>query len=196
MIAALGRSLARIAVITAASVGVAVGYVHWFAPHLPWKHVKPPAEVSIDLEKFRALLAQGAAILDARTADEFNEGHLAVNDPSVLLNVPEKDAWDQMGRLQPLLTYPIVVYCSSIRCEAAEQVYFALQKNEFGPLYIYYPGWEVLQKHFPAATGPEKWHGLSPGTMLPPEESPAEAPPGTENGGPAETPAPEPGSGG
>lgn len=64
-----------------------------------------------DPAKARELIAAGALVLDARTPDEYSDGHLPnatnvpVDDPNVLADVGRLARGDK--------TRPIVVYCSA-----------------------------------------------------------------------------------
>ena len=65
----------------------------------------------------RDLVANGAALLDVRSPEEFNERHLAG-----AVNIPVQELAGRVEELEPK-TRPIVIYCrSGARSAAAAQV--------------------------------------------------------------------------
>lgn len=68
--------------------------------------------VAKDPEAAKQLIAQGATVLDVRTADEYADGHLPT-----ATNVPVGDLGTRMDDVAKLVggdkTKPIVVYCAA-----------------------------------------------------------------------------------
>jgi hypothetical protein len=85
----------------ALSGGAAAGYVaasglHWIptkAEMEAWRQGKEAgeairAQVAIDLPALMALLEQGVIVVDARSREDFERGHLFIDTPPPVLNVP------------------------------------------------------------------------------------------------------------
>lgn len=120
--------------------------------------------LGVSVERFRQLYEnEGAVVIDARKAEEFQKAHLDALD---ILNVPEDQVEAQIARLGPQLLggRSIVLYCASERCDAAEAVYRALEQYyQYSPMYIYAPGWEGIEEHkLPTAAGSERFTTLTP----------------------------------
>jgi len=59
-------------------------------------------------ERARALQQRGALLLDVRTPEEFQAGHL-----KGAVNVPYQDVAARIGELSPNKSAPLLVYCKS-----------------------------------------------------------------------------------
>lgn len=111
------------------------------------------AEAGIDLDAFRTHYGSGLLVIDARPAAEFEKGHLAALD---ILNVPPQDVHSQMAVLSGREGEPIVLYCTSLKCDLSEELYCDMQRMGFMNLKIYFPGWDdgIVKEGLPVASGP------------------------------------------
>jgi rhodanese-related sulfurtransferase len=99
---------------------------------------------SISLEEVVEAYTQGTALfVDARSDEEFKQGHLA---GAVHIPASEKDLY--LERIFEHLPFgmTIVIYCEGGECESSNVVYEFLVMNGFSTddLRIFQPGWEVL----------------------------------------------------
>ncbi len=146
---------ARIAAILGAATLMAV-LVNGVRPNpLPWvidpsKSINPGEnpelnrKASISLEEMLEAYMQGTALfVDARTGEEFEQGHLA---GAIHVPAAEKDLY--LDRIFEHLPFgmTIVIYCEGGECESSNVVYEFLVINGFSTddLRIFQPGWEVL----------------------------------------------------
>jgi rhodanese-related sulfurtransferase len=101
----------------------------------------------VDRAGVEALLAAGThLLLDARSVEDFDRGHL----PGAL-SLPETEFDEKFPDIAPILLPegPILVYCSSPACDAALQVAKRLRDAGY-PLVTYYPeGYEGWTKEQP-----------------------------------------------
>jgi rhodanese-related sulfurtransferase len=161
-------SLVRILII----VGVAAeaGYIR--ARNLPWV---PDVEAiqqqenlhkwlrenrGLTLEQFQNRIAEGWLVIDARPADAFANGHLYTGSVPPVLNVPPDEIYNNVERLtQPgLAGMPVALYCTSITCDYAEELYTGMQSLGFFDIWIYFPGWEgIVEAGLETETGPDTW---------------------------------------
>lgn len=161
-------SLLRIGLIlVAAALAAAINRQVRF-PAVPWFPAndsisvdpKKQQEAMVDLAGFRKMVeesneGQAVAIIDAREAHEFQEGHVAAR---VIFNVPEKEAINHIERLRLVDGYRIAVYCSSAQCDAAEKVFDLLSGAGFTDLKLFHDGWKGwtdVKPALPTATGGE-----------------------------------------
>ncbi len=86
----------------------------------------------------------------------------------------------------------IMLYCTSVTCDAAERVFERLTRNGFDQMRIYHEGWEgwLAAGELPEA-GPDLYMGLPLDESGAPMEEPPTDAPADAAGGEAE---PEPGS--
>ncbi len=176
---AITRAASRIALIVAVSTGVAAGYAA--VRGLPWmpdleairkkeerqervrqRSQEIRARHGVTLEEFKQLISQGAIIMDARPAEEFERGHLAIESYPPVLNVEPEKVLAQANRLLQLLGQPIVLYCTSEDCELAEELLIELEALQFDPndIRIFLPGWEgILAAGLPTTSGADTWTG-------------------------------------
>lgn len=99
---------------------------------------------AITLEEALDAYRQGTALfVDARKAEEFEQGHLA---GSIHIPASEKDLY--LDRIFEHLPFgmTIVIYCEGGECESSNIVYEFLVGNGFSTddLRIFHPGWEIL----------------------------------------------------
>lgn len=165
------RSLARIMVILALAAGA--GYIR--ARDLPWildmsairdreqKLQWLRANAGVTLDELLELIEQGAIVIDARPAADFEQEHLDTGCEPPILNVPPEQIDEHIDRLLTLRGFPIVLYCTSLNCEYSEDLYIELENFGFfgEDMKIYFPGWEDLRKAgLPLAAGPDVWTGF------------------------------------
>ena len=167
-------SLARILVIFGAACGVAAVYVGFRA--LPWTpdiekieteqslHAWLRANRGVTLQELLDLIDQGAVVVDARARQAYEQGHLAIDCDVPVLNVPADDIDAHVNRLVQLQGLPIVLYCSSLTCDYAEELYLTLQEYGFVDIWIFFPGWAGIQEAgLPTTSGPDRWAGYDDG---------------------------------
>ena len=121
------------------------------------RHEVIRTRAAVDLEEFLALIDQGAIVIDARSAEEFERSHLAAWQTFVL-NVPGDAADQHVARLMEYLGSKFVIYCMSDTCDASEDVCDSLVAGGFDPadIFIYVPGWEgIVAAELETASGPE-----------------------------------------
>jgi hypothetical protein len=159
----------RILLVLAIAAGA--GYIR--ARALPWvpdveaitelneKHAWIRANTGVTLEQFQDLIDQGAVVIDARSAEDFEQGHLETGGYPPVLNVPPEEIHQQIDRLMQLQGYPLVIYCTSSTCEFGDDLYIELERYGFFDIRIYFPGWEAITElGLPTATGPDTWTGF------------------------------------
>ena len=96
------------------------------------------------LEDVRRHFEAGTAtFVDARTVEDYAEGHLAT-----AVNIPSTEKEDHLDRIFQMLPPDglIIIYCEGGNCEASGEVFEFLLSNGFAlaNLKIFEPGWEVL----------------------------------------------------
>jgi len=136
-------SLVRQAVILAAlALLPAAGGAIYFRGKISWHSAIPPSE-SVSVEQARGW-GENVIWVDARPDDEFARDHV----PAALsLN---EDRWNEL--LPQFLTEwapgkKIVVYCSSVSCNASREVARRLRKEAQLPdVYVLEGGWEAWLK--------------------------------------------------
>jgi rhodanese-related sulfurtransferase len=162
-------SLIRILVIVAVAVGV--GLIR--ARDLPWipnvkvlktrdtLHQTLRETVGVSLEQLLELIDQGAVVIDARSREAYEAGHLLLHCDPPVLNVPAEEIEAHVTRLMDLQGLPVVLYCQSQTCDYAEELYVTLQEFGFTDIRIYFPGWEgILAAGLETTTGPDTWTGF------------------------------------
>lgn len=148
------------------------------------------AKASISLEQLQDYLATGAIFVDARSPADFAAEHLRAD---IIINLPSDLVGDrdQLARLRPEIRMglPLVLYCGSEDCDAAQLVYKALA-NEFATdadMYIFVPGWAGIKAaKLPASTDPESdLEALAQAAFgeAPPDATPQDTPASVEPGG-------------
>jgi len=165
----VGASLLRILVIVAIAGGA--GLVR--ARNLPWvpdakkiqekqdEHSWLRANRGLTLDQLLEKIDEGAVVIDARGADAYADGHLALNTDPPVLNVPAEEIDQHVDRLMKVLGYPLVLYCTSNTCEYAEELYESLTSYGFRDIWIYFPGYEgIRDAGLPTTTGPDSWTGF------------------------------------
>lgn len=174
----LGRTILyaafRSAAIVALSVGVGAAYIEMRFPKLRWTvdpesiavnpDVQREAFISAEqtLELVRAGMdgSQQVALIDARSHENFAEGHIAA---LTILNVhgDERHEYD-LTNLESIEYFTVVVYCTSNTCDLAGKVYDMLVKDlGFEDVLHYHDGWDGwLEAGYETETGPEKFLGM------------------------------------
>ncbi len=107
----------------------------------------------VNLEKFRNMREAGAVVMDARTEDEYERGHI----PGALLfdyyQFPR-----YLEKNTPILFAggKVVIYCSSVTCEDAELLARELHALDYDNLYVYQGGFsEWKENGLPVEEGTE-----------------------------------------
>lgn len=95
--------------------------------------------------------ANAAVIIDARTPEEYAEGHIpgSVNMPydAVVTDPARLEAFDAQGK-------PIIVYCGGGTCEVSMNLAFAMIQAGHSKLLVFMGGWPEWQgAGYPVATG-------------------------------------------
>jgi rhodanese-related sulfurtransferase len=84
--------------------------------------------------------------IDARSFADYNKGHMP---GALLLN---EDNWDEslpqiLQQWKPGV--PVIVYCSSVSCQASHEIAKRLMAGNVKPVFVLHGGWEALQKEAP-----------------------------------------------
>ena len=91
---------------------------------------REPAPIkAISREKARALVSEGALLLDARTREEYNEGHLAH-----ALCTPFTEIYSHIAETVPTKDTPCVVYCS--KGLRSRQVKYTMDHMGYTAVYL------------------------------------------------------------
>lgn len=93
----------------------------------------------ITMEKFESMVQAGAAVIDARTADEYEEGHIP---GAVLLDYYDMGRY--MERVLPALSPDgdIAIYCSGPDCDDSELLARELYTMGYRNIMIFRGGFE------------------------------------------------------
>lgn len=148
-------AIARLVGVVGLSVAVSAGSA--LVRHLPWvpdleamerevrQHDELRAMAGVTLDELLALIDEGAVVVDARPASEFEEGHLAAPQTFVI-NVSADEFDVHLPQLREFEGCRFVLYCSSEACDSSAEVYAAMVDVGFDPadLCIYFPGWEGI----------------------------------------------------
>lgn len=101
--------------------------------------------------------AGGAVVIDARTRDQFEQGHLRNDGDPPTLNIEPDKVAANLDRLMQVQTQPIVIYCNSEQCELSDELFLMLQPYGFN-MKIYVPGWDgIVAAKLPTMSGPDQW---------------------------------------
>ena len=132
----------QVLIVAALALAPAVGEAIWFRNKISWQSSIPPSE-SVTVDQAHTWGAN-AIWVDARPDDEFARDHV----PNALsLN---EDRWNEL--LPQLLAAwspgkKIIVYCSSVGCNASREVAHRLRKEAQLPdVYVLKGGWEAWLK--------------------------------------------------
>ncbi len=124
------------------------------------RHAELRATVGVTLEEFVSLIDAGAVVIDARPREEFEKAHLSIESYPPVLNVEPERIDQHLERLFSLQGQTIVLYCTSLTCELAEELYIAMESYGFSGMKIYFDGWEgIVEAQLPTASGPDVWTG-------------------------------------
>lgn len=116
----------------------------------PPKKAPDPGEF-IPLEKARELWSGGGFVLDARSPEDFEAGHIAN-----ALNLPAEEFDEYFVKLAPMLPpdAPIIVYCDGEDCELSHRLAERLKEQGFTNVQMLFNGWTVWQNAgLPTETG-------------------------------------------
>ncbi len=116
------------------------------------------------LDDLRAALDGPYIIIDARPHSEFEQGHLARTFPPPVLNLDAERVFDD-PRAAELMSagMDFILYCTSLECDLAEQLYVAMTQMGFdgSRIRIFPPGWEGIEAaKLPTTAGPDEWTGF------------------------------------
>lgn len=161
----------RALIIPIASVAAGLGTAAWHKfPLFPDKQrlqetrtcaQQARADAGIELAEFQTHFTNGFLVIDARPFEEFEKGHLAAAD---IVNVPPGELHSAMNVLSGREGEPIVLYCSSLTCDMAEELYCEMQRAGFLNMKIFFPGWQdgILKHSLPVTSGtPDAYAGES-----------------------------------
>ena len=104
-------------------------------------------------DRLRALLETGAIVLiDARSAHEFEEGHL----PGAI-NIPYDNFVDYYNDLVDLVPMDadVVAYCRSVTCDLSDNLAQELQLAGYEKVLVYRGGWQEWTEAAYPTDGPE-----------------------------------------
>lgn len=134
--------LGQVLIVAALALAPALGEAILFRDKISWLSPIPPSE-SVSVDQARAW-TNGAIWVDARPDDEFASDHV----PGALsLN---EDRWNELLPQFLAAWSPgkkIVVYCSSLSCNASREVARRLRKEAQLPdVFVLEGGWEAWLK--------------------------------------------------
>lgn len=173
----------RIVTVVIASAALGAGYIELYRPNLDWipsdKQIEIEdirrddqkammeleeqivAKAGIDTERLISLLEAGALVIDGRSPEDFEAGHL---DAPFITNVTPEAMVTEVFVLESLFfnepPVPIVLYCLSRECDDSKTSYVTLQDafkdlSDLSSVYIYLDGWVGIEAaKLPIATGP------------------------------------------
>jgi rhodanese-related sulfurtransferase len=116
----------------------------------PPKKAPDPGEF-IPLEQARELWTGGGFVLDARSPEDFEAGHIAN-----ALNLPAEEFDEYFVKLAPMLPLdaPVIVYCDGEDCELSHRLTARLKEQGFSSVHMLFNGWTVWQAAgLPTETG-------------------------------------------
>jgi rhodanese-related sulfurtransferase len=120
----------------------AAGEVIYFRDKISWRSAIAPSEM-VTVEQVRAW-GDNAIWIDARPDDEFASDHVP---GAILLN---EDRWNELLPQFLAVWAPgkkIVIYCSSLDCNASREVARRLRKEaQLSDVFILEGGWETWLK--------------------------------------------------
>jgi rhodanese-related sulfurtransferase len=130
------------AVVAALALLPAVGEAIYFRDKISWRSAIAPSEM-VTVEQARAL-GDNAIWVDARPDDEFASDHVP---GAISLN---EDRWNEMLPQFLAVWTPgrkIVIYCSSLSCNASREVARRLRKEaQLSDVFVLEGGWEEWLK--------------------------------------------------
>jgi len=141
------RSILRIAIILLVAVvaAAAASAIHprgiaWFVTR---DVIYPPptpeqAAATIGREEMLAAMQQGAAVVDARKAEHFEEGRI----PGAI-NIPSDDPASPLDALtaRALPEDLVIVYCGGEPCDESKIVFERLKTSGYQNIRLYFGGW-------------------------------------------------------
>jgi rhodanese-related sulfurtransferase len=134
--------LGQAVILAAIALAPAVGEAIYFRDKISWRSAIPPSE-SVTVDRARAW-GDNAIWVDARPDEEFASNHvpgaLSVNEDRWNESVPQFLATWSPGK-------KVVVYCSSLSCNASREVARRLRKEAQLPdVFVLEGGWEAWLK--------------------------------------------------
>jgi rhodanese-related sulfurtransferase len=130
------------AVLAAAALLPAAGEAIYFRNNISWRSAIAPSEM-VTVDQARAW-GETAIWVDARPDDEFARDHVA---GALSLN---EDRWNELLPQFLAVWSPekkIVVYCSSLSCNASREVARRLRKEaQLSEVFVLEGGWEAWRK--------------------------------------------------
>ncbi|MDX9802395.1 MAG: rhodanese-like domain-containing protein [Spirochaetia bacterium] len=113
------------------------------------KFLPPPAEDNqannISLQTLKGKLQQpGVIILDARSSDEFAEGHI----PGAK-NLPYFEFAEKAPVVLKEISFnqEMIAYCDGLECSNAEDLAFLLRENGYSKIKVFQGGWEEWKEN-------------------------------------------------
>lgn len=99
------------------------------------KRLKRSYENDINIEKLEEIKKQGAVVIDVRSLQEFEEGHI-----EGAISIPEYEIKNRVKNELPNLKQTIIVYCGTgHRSRRAQKV---LEKMGYSQVYNLVNGWQ------------------------------------------------------
>ena len=112
-----------------------------------------PVPKAIELEKALNLFESGAVFLDARSREEYKEGHIT---NAVSLPYDEFDTESEIIKTLDK-NEPLVAYCGGTDCDLSVMLGNKLFEAGFNRVFIFYGGWKDWQQNnLPTETGSVK----------------------------------------
>jgi 3-mercaptopyruvate sulfurtransferase SseA len=141
------RRVLRIAIILLAAIAAAAAANALHPKRIAWfvtrDVIYPPptpeqAAAAIGRDEILAAMQQGAAIVDARKTEHFEEGHI----PGAI-NVPSDDPASPLDALtaRALSEDLVIVYCGGDPCDDSKIVFERLKASGFQNIRLYFGGW-------------------------------------------------------
>ena len=118
--------------------------------------VAPPANTGyriISTEELKALMDEKKdfALIDARTAEEYQEAHI-----TGAISIPENKFEQSLSQMPSDKGRPVVFYCNGIKCGKSKKAAAKAAAAGYTNLLVYgegFPVWE--EKEFPIVAGPD-----------------------------------------
>ncbi|UCG49520.1 MAG: hypothetical protein JSU94_07000 [Phycisphaerales bacterium] len=128
-----------------------------FIPKVSTKHV-------------RRLLGADTVFIDARFAQDFDQGHL---EKAISIPVDANDAFRKRALARLPKNARIVVYCQSVACRFAERVAAKLLDDGFSNVSIYRAGWREWIAKYPTLAATGDTAAQTPGPNTPAQDTSA-----------------------
>lgn len=137
-------TIARFLLILLAAAGSATAYVRVRFPATAWVYVPPPPGVFMTLAELQAAIDESRSggevvLIDAREPPEYAKGRIAA---PTIVNIPADEVDEYLHKMEMFRGWRIMLYCTSVTCDAAERVHERLTRSGFDQMRIYRDGWE------------------------------------------------------